>query len=215
MVKITVWDLPLRLFHWLLVVGVFAAWYTVENNMLDEHVQVGIALFSLMVFRLLWGFFGSETARFSHFLKSPAAAIATLKSLFVKSDEAPQMGHNPLGGYVVILMLLAVLAQATMGLFANDDIFTEGPLYHLVGKDTSDAISWYHIRFFNVILGLVALHLLAIAFYQFYKKLNLTKPMITGKSDQHDGYDTHWSPMNFILCCVATYAFVWAILNLL
>lgn len=215
--KIKVWDLPLRLFHWLLVLGVGGAWYTVENDMIDQHVTIGIGLLGLTIFRLIWGFVGAETARFSTFLKGPRAIMAYLKTLSVGKDAAapaPAMGHNAGGGWISLLIILSVLAQASMGLFSNDDIFTEGPLYHLVTKDQSDSISWLHIRFFNVILGLAVFHILAILYYQLRKGLNLTGPMITGNSTIHQGHDIQWSPRDFFIAVVATIAIVWGVLSL-
>ncbi len=177
--RIFVWDLPTRLFHWCLVLLVGASWLTGEMGEMEWHMRSGIAILALLLFRLLWGFFGSTTARFSDFLKPPAAALGYARDL-AAGQATRYLGHNPLGGWMVVVLLLLLLFQAGTGLFANDDIFTEGPLYHLVTKSTSDWLTVIHKTLFDALLACVALHVAAAVFYLLAKKENLFLPMIHG-----------------------------------
>ncbi|MCX7144394.1 MAG: cytochrome b/b6 domain-containing protein [Proteobacteria bacterium] len=179
--KILVWDLPLRLFHWSLVVLVVTSFVSAKigGNAMQVHLLAGYAILALLLFRILWGLLGGTHARFASCVRSPLAVIAYLKAL--KQDQAEHhLGHNPAGAWSVILMLLALLAQAATGLFANDDISTEGPLAKLVSKALSDRITGIHHLNVKLLLALIGLHLSAIAFYFFYKRENLVKPMLTG-----------------------------------
>ena len=179
--KILVWDLPLRLFHWSLVLLVVTSFVSAKigGNAMQVHLLAGYAVLALLLFRILWGLLGGTHARFASFVRSPLAVIAYLKAL--KQDKAEHhLGHNPAGAWSVILMLLALLAQAATGLFANDDISTEGPLAKLVSKALSDRITGMHHLNVKLLLALIGLHLSAIAFYFFYKRENLVKPMLTG-----------------------------------
>ena len=179
--KILVWDLPLRLFHWSLVLLVVTSFVSAKigGNAMQVHLLAGYAILALLLFRILWGLLGGTHARFASFVRSPLAVIAYLKAL--KQDQAEHhLGHNPAGAWSVILMLLALLAQAATGLFANDDISTEGPLAKLVSKALSDRITGIHHLNVKLLLALIGLHLSAIAFYFFYKRENLVKPMLTG-----------------------------------
>lgn len=181
MSKILVWDLPLRLFHWLLVllVVVSVTSATIGGNAMQIHMLSGYTILALLLFRILWGFFGSTHARFSSFVRSPAAAFAYLRG---KAD-CGHLGHNPAGAWSVVFMLTVLLVQAGTGLFANDDIATEGPLAKLVSKALSDRITAIHHLNLKLLLALIGLHLAAIAYYFFGKRENLVKPMLTGFKD--------------------------------
>ena len=178
--SISVWDLPTRLFHWLLVALFVFSWVSAEigGNAMEYHMLSGYAVLTLVLFRLLWGIAGSSTARFSHFVTGWKGVKTYLHQ--IKASSVAGIGHNPLGGWAVIAMLVLLLVQAGTGLFANDDIATEGPLYHLISKDWSDALTELHEGAFNVLLGLVGLHIAAIAFYLLAKRNNLVRPMIFG-----------------------------------
>ena len=175
-----VWDLPTRLFHWCLVVLIGVSWLTGEMGEMEWHMRSGIAILALVLFRLLWGFFGSTTARFSDFLASPVTAYRYARGLLAGKNDR-YLGHNPLGGWMVVALLGLVFLQASSGLFANDDIFTEGPLYHLVTKSTSDWLTGIHKSLFDILLAAAALHIAAAFFYLFVKKDNLIFPMIHGR----------------------------------
>jgi cytochrome b len=176
--KVKVWDLPTRLFHWLLVIGVFAMWLTADVlDRLGLHMAIGLALLGLIVFRLVWGFIGSDTARFAQFVRHPKHTLAYLRGV----NRGVWLGHNPLGALSVLALIFSVMVQLVTGLFANDQIFNEGPLSDYVSESTQDLMSLIHGINFNVLLGLIALHLLAIAFHQFKKHEPLVQAMITGK----------------------------------
>lgn len=179
-----VWDLPTRIFHWALVILVGVSIYTGRNGgfqEMDYHMLSGYGILALILFRVIWGFVGSKHARFSDFIR-PGAIISYSRTLFSRSDESKKRpGHNPLGALSVLAILIVLLVQAGSGLFANDDIFLEGPLTHLVDNETSDDLTSIHHLASEVLYVLIGLHLLAIIFYQFFKRESLILPMITGK----------------------------------
>ena len=176
---IKVWDLPVRLFHWLMVVLIAAAWGTQEFGLMDWHMRVGWSILTLLLFRVVWGFVGSDTARFSRFLRSPAAAFQHLARLRQREPDG-EIGHNAAGGWMVLVMLVLIGVQGGTGLFANDDSDTEGPLMHLVDKGRSDWLSHIHSINFNLIEAVIVLHVLAILAYAVLKRQNLVRPMVTG-----------------------------------
>ena len=169
------WDLPTRLCHWMIVVCIALSWWSAEEQRYQLHEWSGCTLIVLVLGRVIWGFIGSRHSRFSDFLVGPAKVLAYLRGQ--GSDSA---GHNPLGGWSVLAMLLAVMLQACLGLFATDDIFTQGPLFSWVSKVTSYRLTRLHRLNQYVIMGLTAVHLFAILFHLFVKGENLIKPMLTG-----------------------------------
>ena len=175
-----VWDLPVRLFHWALVILIAAAWVTQELEQLTWHMLCGEAIMALLLFRVIWGFIGSDTARFAHFLKSPAAAIRHLTHLGRREPDT-EIGHNAAGGWMVLVILAVLAVQIATGLCANDDSMTEGPLALRVGKDRSDWLTHIHHLNFWVIEAVAAAHILAVIAYRVLKGHNLVVPMITGK----------------------------------
>jgi cytochrome b len=179
--NVLAWDLPTRLFHWLLVILVITSFVTAKigGSAMQYHEWSGFTILVLLLFRLAWGFAGSRQSRFLTFVQGPDA-VARYASKLLRRDSPHYLGHNPLGGWSIIAMLLALLVQAVTGLFANDDIFTEGPLYAWVSKATSDWLTRIHTLNQQVIMGLVFIHVLAVLFYLFYKRENLIMPMITG-----------------------------------
>lgn len=178
---ILVWDFPTRLFHWLLVIFVIISFVTgtIGGNTMQYHQWSGFAVLVLILFRLIWGVVGSGESRFVAFVRGPSAVLRYAVTL-LRRDSPHYLGHNPLGGWSIIAMLSALLVQAATGLFANDDIVTEGPLYGWVSKATSDELTRIHRLNQEVIIFLVSIHVLALLFYFFYKRENLLKPMITG-----------------------------------
>jgi cytochrome b len=149
---------------------------------MDRHMQIGQIILALLVFRLLWGLMGSPNARFASFLASPLSVLRYLAEFFDRSKPM-SVGYNALGGWAIVAMLLALLVQTGTGLFATDDIFVDGPLAHLVAKETQQAAAGIHELAFNLILLLVALHLAANLFYGLYKRQPLVRRMITGHQD--------------------------------
>ena len=179
--RVKVWDLPTRLFHWLLVVFVVVSFTTAEigGNAMPYHQKSGYIILTLLLFRIAWGFFGGRSSRFVSFVCSPATVLRYVTESL--SRRSPRyFGHNPLGGWSIIATLLALLLQAGTGLFANDDIFTEGPLAHLVSKAASDWLTRIHRLNSDLIVILVVIHVMAIIFYLLVKRDNLITPMITG-----------------------------------
>jgi len=183
---IRVWDLPVRLFHWAMVLLIFCAWATARYNFMEWHVWNGYAILTLLLFRLVWGLIGSDTARFAHFLRSPFAAVRHLLHLHRREPDT-EIGHNAAGGWMVLVMLALIGIQAGTGLFANDDANTEGPLMHFISKDQSDELSRIHLLNFNLIEIAVLLHVVAILTYLVLKRHNLVGPMITGLKRMPDG----------------------------
>jgi cytochrome b len=175
-----VWDLPTRLFHWLLVLLVPASYVTFRLNRMELHMALGHAMLALLLFRWVWGFVGSDTARFSRFLGSPVSAIRHLAALRVREADT-EVGHNSAGGWMVLAMLLLLSVQVSAGLCANDGGGAEGPLAKYVGDTWSDRLSLVHAITFKLILGAIALHVAAIGLYAVVKKQNLLRPMLTGK----------------------------------
>lgn len=179
--RVKVWDAPVRLFHWALVIlfafMVFSG--KVKGDWMEWHMRAGYAILALVLFRLLWGFFGSSHARFSDFLAGPSACLHCLK-LMLARGATRYAGHNPLGGWMVLVLLVALLFQAGTGLFANDDILIEGPLAVLVSKATSDRLTGFHHWNFNLLLLLSAAHVLAVLYHAFVLKENLIGAMFSG-----------------------------------
>ena len=180
--EVPVWDLGVRFFHWALVLLVITSIVTsqIGGNALTYHAWSGYAILTLLIYRILWGVAGGTHARFANFIRGPGAVVAYMKGMFDRKQHGPSLGHNPMGALSVVAMLLVLLFQATSGLFVNDDIAFEGPLYRFVGKEVSDKLMSLHQLNKRVIIGLVALHLAAIAFHWFYHKESLVRPMITG-----------------------------------
>lgn len=179
--NVLVWDLPVRVFHWLLVLLIVSQITTVSigGNAMEYHVLGGYAILTLVVFRILWGLLGTPTARFVNFLRGPRAILRYARSLTGTQAERVA-GHNPLGGWSVVAMLLSLLVQAVSGLFADDEIMTTGPLWKYVSEDTASIFNIIHETNAVVLLTLICIHLAAILFYLLRKKENLITPMFTG-----------------------------------
>ncbi len=175
-----IWDIPVRLFHWMLPVLVIVSYVSVKKDMMTLHFASGYTMAALLMFRIVWGFVGSETARFSHFLKSPFAALRHLTHFF-KRDPDTQVGHNEAGGWMVIVLLLILVVQVATGLCANDDGTTEGPLMKHISKELSDRLSLYHEINFKLLLAVVAAHIVAVISYAVFRGHDLVRPMVTGR----------------------------------
>lgn len=181
--RVRLWDLPVRVVHWSLVLLMPALWWTAERSQLFLHQRLGYLALALLVFRLFWGVVGGSTARFSGFVKGPKAIVAYLRGLFAKG-QAPVIGHNPVGGWSVLSLLTLLIAVIGTGLFAEDtDGLEPGPLNYLIQGDLSAGMGHWHHLLFNLLLAFIALHLLAIAFYAVIKRENLVGPMLTGRRE--------------------------------
>lgn len=179
---IKVWDIPVRVFHWLMVLLFIAAYITntLGPTYFHYHVWCGYALILLVCFRILWGFIGTYHARFSHFLRNP---IHTLKYALdsLKGKEKHYTGHNPLGAIMVVILLGGTLLQGITGLFANDEILNVGPLYAYVTDALSLKLTAIHQQAFYWIVGAIILHVLAVLVHQFIKRDKIIQAMFTGK----------------------------------
>ncbi len=178
-----VWDIPTRVFHWSLVILIGWEWASshLGGNAMTYHMWGGYAVLALIIFRVLWGFIGSTTAKFSAFLRSPKEMWRYLLVLRTGHYNGGP-GHNPLGGWAVAAFLLSLAVQAGTGLFATDDILTAGPLNPLVSNRTADFLTLIHKVNFDVLLGLIAVHVTAIALHKVLGGKNLVTPMITGRA---------------------------------
>jgi len=181
MQKILVWDLPTRLFHWLLVASLVAQYATVEwlENAVQWHFYIGYFTLFLLIFRVIWGIVGTQHAKFSSFIVGPSRVLNYIKTIFRK-DSIPAVGHNPLGGWFVVIMLLLLAAQAISGLFMTDDIFLDGPYRQLASDELLGVMSSVHHLAFDILLYVIALHIGAIIFYGVYKKQKLVPAMVHG-----------------------------------
>ena len=178
-VPVRVWDAPVRVFHWGIVVLLGVSWLSESRGWMQVHVASGYAMLAALLFRIAWGFVGSETARFTHFFATPTAGLRHLPRLHRREADT-RIGHNPAGGWAVLLLLLLLVVQVATGLCANDDVEVEGPLVKYVGKATSDWLTHIHWLNFRLLEAVVLLHLLAIATYALVKRHDLVRPMITG-----------------------------------
>lgn len=177
---VQVWDAPIRLFHWAVVILILVSWLSADQGYMQVHLWAGLTLLALLIFRLSWGLVGSTTARFRDFLHPPRQILAYLRSL-TGANKTLFAGHNPAGGLMVVAMIAVLILQAITGLFSNDGLRFHGPLALLVSEETSSEITGLHGTIFNVILMLVWLHVVAVGFYLFVKGDNLIFPMLTGK----------------------------------
>ena len=178
--RLRIWDLPLRVFHWSLVACVAGAFLSIElaeDNpaFMPWHKSFGLAVLSLLLFRLVWGFVGGSHARFSHFVKGPAAILDYLRQF--KSHRTPWIGHNPLGALSVLAMLASLLVQAGSGFLMSK----WGLLLPIVGESAMHLVRELHEANPGLLVALVALHLAAIAYYAIVRHDNLVHPMLSGK----------------------------------
>jgi cytochrome b len=179
MQRVKIWDPWVRLVHWGLVLLLGLSWWSAETGRMDLHLTSGYLMLTLVLFRIGWGIWGSDTARFTRFLRSPLAAFTHLRHLGRREPDT-ELGHNAAGGWMVLVILAILLVQVGTGLFADDQVLTRGPLAAHVSGETSDFATFIHIRNFNLILGLVGLHVVAVLLYLALKRQNLVGPMVTG-----------------------------------
>ena len=212
---VVVWDLPTRLFHWLLVLLIIISFVTAKmgGNAMQYHEWSGFAILALLLFRLAWGIVGSRESRFTTFVKSPAAVWRYAAKL-VHRDSPRSLGHNPLGGWSILAMLVSLFVQVGTGLFANDDILFQGPLYHWVSKETSNWLTRIHLLNKYVIIVLVVTHICAVLFYLLAKRENLLKPMITGTKEWSGKAETSagslWTALGILgIAVIAVYAVIY------
>ncbi|MFZ5483159.1 MAG: cytochrome b/b6 domain-containing protein [Pseudomonadota bacterium] len=205
--ELPIWDLPVRLFHWLLAVAVVGAVLTAQigGNLMVWHGRLGSLILGLIVFRLVWGVLGSRTARFTAFVRGPSAILAYLRGQWTG------LGHNPLGALSVLALLGSIGFQAVSGHFADDDIAFKGPLAPLLDTHGRELATRLHHLASNGLYALVVLHLLAIGFYARVKRQNLIRPMLTGRGPVPEGQsgNSGGSVAGFFVALCFALAAVW------
>ena len=216
--KIKVWDLPVRICHWLLVIIIafqFISVKVLDESMLSNatqwHFYGGYACLALVIFRILWGILGTYYAKFSQFVKSPIKTFHYLRGRGVQNH----IGHNPAGAYSVIALLSLILAQAVSGLFTTDDIFNDAPYFGVLNDSWQTVVNFVHHNVVYMLLGFIVLHIGAIIFYKIKHKENLTSAMVTGNKTVHKSAQSQgpfpW--LGFIVCLAVTALFLYLIIE--
>jgi cytochrome b len=174
-----VWDLPLRIFHWLLVAGFFVAYLT-EDELLTIHVWAGYLVSGLLLFRLIWGFIGNEYARFSNFLCSPVKSVAYVKDM-ISLKSKRYIGHNPAGALMIMLLLISLLLTSISGFIVYGTDQGAGPLATIMSGSKYEKL-WEEVHefFANLTLLLVLVHIAGVAVESFVHRENLAKAMWHG-----------------------------------
>jgi cytochrome b len=176
------------------------AWWSAEVDRYDLHEWIGYTVLVLVAVRVVWGFIGSRHSRFSDFLVGPAAVRN-----YLKGRGAVSVGHNPLGGWSVVLLLTLLASQAVSGLFNSDDVLFSGPLYYWANTDFRDTMGVVHEVAFNGLLALVCLHVLAVLYHQFRRGENVVQAMVFGAADGRVGRaaPVPWWWALLLVACVA------------
>lgn len=194
--RVKVWDGPTRLFHWALAILILLQYGTAEWHWLDMdwHFRFGYATLALLLFRVAWGFVGSASSRFAAFVRGPRQVARYVRATFVRNavtaggadtetmsaGSQRLVGHNPLGGWSVLVLLLSLAVQAVSGLFSSDEITVFGPLNGRVSEATAALMTSIHKLNQNVLLVLIALHIGAVLYYLVARRDNLVAPMLHG-----------------------------------
>lgn len=210
--RLQIWDWPVRLFHWLIVILIAVSWYTGEEGMMDIHQWSGLAVLALTLTRVIWGFVGSSTTRFSSFVRGPRAVWGYVSNI-MRREPAHVAGHTPTGAWMILAFYLLLIAMPVLGLFANDDIFFRGPLAYRVDKELSDSLTVLHKQLFDLLLIFVILHVAAVLIYRLVLKEDLVTPMITGRRSW-PGPDYPQLRMTSGIWAVAIFAVVSALIYL-
>ena len=198
---IPVWDRPVRLVHWLLVGLIAFSWWSAENEQIEWHLWSGYGVLFLLLFRILWGFLGSSTARFASFVRGPGMLLTYLRD----PGSHRSIGHTPLGALSVVALLGLIALQIWFGLpLSDEDGIYSGPLNRFVSFETAEWARDIHETLFNVLLTFIALHVAAILIYRLRGK-RLLGAMLTGRSRDYPGGTAPMvaaSPSRLILCLV-------------
>ncbi|NQX88115.1 MAG: cytochrome b/b6 domain-containing protein [Halioglobus sp.] len=176
------WDIPTRVIHWMIVVCLPLSWWSAQEQRYDLHKWLGYTVLVLVIVRVLWGFIGSRHSRFSDFLVGPSAVWA-----YLRGRGAASVGHNPLGGWSVVLLLSLLALQSISGLFNTDDILFSGPFYYWASTELRDTMGVVHQWAFDGLLALVSLHVLAVCYHQFLRREKLVQAMVAGRADGRAG----------------------------
>lgn len=196
--QVKVWDLPVRLVHWLLLALVGFSWWSGEQGggWMGWHSRSGYAILTLVMFRFGWGFIGSDSARFASFVRGPRASFAYLRSVFKRQPKA-YLGHNPLGGWMIMALLLVLLIQVVTGLLGNDDSDYEAPLAHWLSHDASSLLTTLHTYNFDLLLILVGLHIAAVLTHVMRQRDDMLKAMLTGVKSSLTGESAGYMASNW------------------
>lgn len=219
-VPVKVWDGWVRLFHWGTAGCVLVSYFSAKSAAWNLHYLSGYTLLTLVSFRILWGFVGSENARFWAFLRGPGAAMRQI-ARFRRPEPDTETTHNAAGAWMVVLLLGLLLTQAVSGLFANHDVgFTysqHGPLANAVSEATSERMTTLHVTLINWLLAAVAVHVLAVVSYRIVKGQDLVVPMVTGTKDlpaSHARPPRHRHPLVGAVLLAAMAGGVWYVTRL-
>lgn len=177
MQHIRIWDNFTRIYHLSQLIMLALLWYSAEQANFELHFSVGFCLIALWITRIIWGFTGSDTSRFKHFIKSPISVLKAWKS---NVPAKQHVGHNPIGGYMVMALLMSLGLQLFSGLFSSDDVFSEGPLYASVSDSFSETMHAIHQSNFDLLLILISLHALA-GILHLFRGDNVIGAIISGK----------------------------------
>jgi len=212
---VKVWDGWVRMNHWLILVLMLVSFGTAKAHRMDWHMLSGYAILTLLIFRVLWGLVGSDTARFASFVASPFAALRQLAKLGRREPDR-EVTHNAAGGWMVLLLLALLLLQAMTGLFSYDQIFTRGPLARRAPEWVVDLASSIHLLNFYWLLGAIVLHVVAVGVYFVVKDHDLLGPMIHGekKLPADVPAPSMASPARGMALLVLSAAIVWGITQL-
>lgn len=186
------------------------SWWSAENREMEWHLLSGSLLVGLVLFRIIWGVIGGSTARYTHFVRSPRRVVA-----YLRGRERASHGHNPAGGYSVLLMLAMLCVQLVSGLLATDiDGLDSGPLSYLLSFEDGRIAAKVHDYSFNILLALVAFHILAILYYLAVKRQDLVWPMVTGRARASDAGNEELRPaglVRFMLAALVAGAIAWGV----
>jgi cytochrome b len=204
-----VWDWPLRVFHWLLATAIAVSFAThyLGIEWFEWHRRAGYVALVLVAFRLVWGVAGPRHSRFASFVRGPRAVFDYVRG----RAPRPVAGHNPVGALSVLAFLAVVGAQAGTGLFANDEIVNTGPFYGWITQETSNRITGWHELGSNILLGLIALHLLAIAWYDLVRRAGLVRAMWTGRKEGAEGIASSRGALALVVVLVLAVALTLAV----
>jgi cytochrome b len=211
MKKKLVWDIPVRVFHWLLVLCLLGQWLTAEvlEDAMDIHFYIGYFTLGLIIFRLVWGFVGTKYAKFSSFISGPKAMREYFHSIRTKQHTL-STGHNSVGGLILPAIIIVVGLQAISGLFTTDDIVYSGPYYDSSNTELQECMQWLHHNVFDILVAIIGLHLVAITWYLVFLKHNLIGPMLDGKKAiaQKDSIEhSQLIKAILIMCLVAIFVY--------
>jgi cytochrome b len=178
--RIKVWDLSIRLFHWVLVGAIAFLWWSgTQGKLMDYHPLAGYCVMGLVVYRIIWGFIGTRYARFRDFVRGPLETVRALTDMFGPHSRQ-YLSHNPIGGWMVLVLLSALLFQGLTGLGTSDDLSIDGPLVAVLsGKWVGRLTGWHHFNA-NILLTLIGLHILAVLFHDVYRREGLVRSMLSG-----------------------------------